>query len=687
MRVKPLAPETVVDGSAGGLLGLAAFGALPLERPLAYAADLGPEEIRRAAAAGAELVVSDSNRRRVFVASRLRQVAGPTLAAADPIPRDAALLDPFSGRGAGAQTVAELSGARYVRAPFSPHRAQFPEHRPYAAFDGSPRTWWLADEALESYRHQVEVGFPRRRDVEHVDFLPSPSAVARVREVEVNGRRYPARPGWNRLRVGLRGVDALELRPIGPELPDYSGATGGFAEVRVPGLRVGERLRPPRLVERALAGRDLDRSSLTYLFERTTGDRPFRREAGPPPPPGKRLERGEDPEAHLVAGARDGEAELRRAFTPPAARRYAVDAWVSVAPDARDDLLDRSRSAGRLAAGCDSVRVRVGGRTVGLRPEGTVEDLAAGRPLRARACGGPLALPARRVSLETRGNGFRTHLLRLRSPAPQGLPAASGGGRVLDAGRQGRGVRDGVRVAVDGPAWLVLGESYNRAWRARCDGRDLGAPRPIDGYANGWRVGAGCRDVRFQLAANAFVKPLYAISAVGGLAMLAFLIFGRRRRPGPGGTPPPPLAAPGASPLWPLRRALVAGACAGAVLGFVFSIRAGVVIGPAVAVVLWRGVGPRALALAAGGLLAIAVPAIYLAFMPADRGGYNADYPMDLIGAHWVAVAAWVLLALALARTVAAALRGRGGRVSGASPASDAPAPSRPAAAGRPGPP
>lgn len=110
-------------------------------------------------------------------------------------------------------------------------------------------------------------------------------------------------------------------------------------------------------------------------------------------------------------------------------------------------------------------------------------------------------------------------------------------------------------------------------------------------------------------------------------------------------------------------------------------------IGPAVAVVLWRGVGPRALALAAGGLLAIAVPAIYLAFMPADRGGYNADYPMDLIGAHWVAVAAWVLLALALARTVAAALPGRGRHVNEASRLSDAPAAAQAAAAGRPGPP
>ena len=53
---------------------------------------------------------------------------------------------------------------------------------------------------------------------------------------------------------------------------------GGLRELRIPGVRVREALRPPVLAERALAGRDLSRTALSYVFERTTGDDPFRRD-------------------------------------------------------------------------------------------------------------------------------------------------------------------------------------------------------------------------------------------------------------------------------------------------------------------------------------------------------------------------------------------------------------------------
>ena len=52
------------------------------------------------------------------------------------------------------------------------------------------------------------------------------------------------------------------------------------------------------------------------------------------------------------------------------------------------------------------------------------------------------------------------------------------------------GRHDDVRVRVDGPAWLVLGESFNRGWRASCDDRDLGAPQVVDGLGES-REGIG----------------------------------------------------------------------------------------------------------------------------------------------------------------------------------------------------
>jgi hypothetical protein len=98
---------------------------------------------------------------------------------------------------------------------------------------------------------------------------------------------------------------------------------------------------------------------------------------------------------------------------------------------------------------------------------------------------------------------------------------------------------------------------------------------------------------------------------------------------------------------------------AGAALGFVFAARSAPLIAAAVFVVLWRGIGVRALVAAAGALLLVAVPVLSLAIGAENRGGYNPEYAQDRIAIHWVAVAAVVLLILALARVLGAARRRR----------------------------
>ena len=42
-------------------------------------------------------------------------------------------------------------------------------------------------------------------------------------------------------------------------------------------------------------------------------------------------------------------------------------------------------------------------------------------------------------------------------------------------------------------------------------------------------------------------------------------------------------------------------------------------------------------------LLGVVVPVLYLVLLPDDLGGFNSEYAVDLISAHWVAVAAFVL--------------------------------------------
>ena len=126
----------------------------------------------------------------------------------------------------------------------------------------------------------------------------------------------------------------------------------------------------------------------------------------------------------------------------------------------------------------------------------------------------------------------------------------------------------------------------------------------------------------------------------------------------------------------PLGRAAAIGLAAAAVGAFLFALRAGVVIGPLVALLLWRGASVAQLSAAAAALVGLVVPALYLVLLPDDLGGFNSEYPADLISAHWVAVAAFVLLALALAWALSTARGRSGGRA--AAPAGAAEARSRP---------
>ena len=181
-----------------GSPGLAAFGELaPGRRPSVLRRPQRRGDCATSFKRGGELVISDSNRRRAFVAGSLDQNTGPTLSADQSVSADGIMLDPF-GRGPDFETVASYAGIRSVQAPSSPQRPQFPEHAPFAAVDGSASTAWVADPTLGAARrwlasrlHQpdrrprIEFGYARR--------------TAPVRSVEIAGRRFALTAGRNTL--------------------------------------------------------------------------------------------------------------------------------------------------------------------------------------------------------------------------------------------------------------------------------------------------------------------------------------------------------------------------------------------------------------------------------------------------------------------------------------------------------
>jgi len=116
-------------------------------------------------------VFTDSARRRIVSAARLRANHGPTLGPSDPISPDSAHFDLFPGLGSDARTVALYTGLRYLRSPRAPDLPQLPEHRAYAALDGRLDTQWTgsAHDAPDQY---VELALAHPRRVRAMEVWP-----------------------------------------------------------------------------------------------------------------------------------------------------------------------------------------------------------------------------------------------------------------------------------------------------------------------------------------------------------------------------------------------------------------------------------------------------------------------------------------------------------------------------------
>ena len=783
VSVQPRANPVIVDGSAGALAELAAFGALPATRAILYAADLSPGEMRTELAAGGDVVISDSNRRQAFVAGSLEQNTGPVLTPSESVSADGELFDDF-GRGPDYETVATYGGIGAVQAPYDPELVQFPEHGPFAAIDGSTATAWLADPTLTPDQWWLRVDFRRPLSINSIELMPYDDAGGSVEQVTIAGKAFDVHPGWNRLALNLHDVSGLTvaLTKVSPPEPGAAAGAGGIRELEIPGVHASQALRLPVDAAQDLRGANLERVSLDYLFERITGDNPYQRDLAHGPW-----------SALNVRQPGDAEQQMRRVFELPAPRSFRASAWVQPFSQTSDAALDRlagyrgpvvatsssrfdgeprwrasrafdgnpqtawigdwlpgawlqwsdgremsirtlrlvpaatpvrrptrvelvwpggssgplavspngdvtlrnavesrqfrlevlsaATSAGAtpaqrravgiaeidgvsgltrvaeprrtaFAAPCGSAAFSVGGRTVALRVSGTSTAFETGTPLPATSCDAPLALTAGTQYLAVAPGPFAVDDLRLSSPAPNPPAVAAQTGTVLNAASY-----DHVRVSVSGPSWLVLGESYDRGWQATCNGRSLGAPVPINGYANGWRIGRGCESVTFSFGPQKLADIAYIVSAVAGLACLVLLLIGPWSR---AAEPPPNEIEPDVRiTRWTPVRAALPAVVAGAVIAFVFGVQAGVIAIPAVWVILWRGVGARKLVLIAGALLGVVVPVLYLVHPGAEQGANHFGYAMDHLAANWVGVAALIALMAALARTLAPVARSR----------------------------
>jgi hypothetical protein len=335
----------------------------------------------------------------------------------------------------------------------------------------------------------------------------------------------------------------------------------------------------------------------------------------------------------------------------------------------------RASAPDTIPAGCRNDLLTLDGRPVSIAVDAARAVADDRQGVTVRTCGPDAAgvtLDAGTHELRTRSGrdtGIDLDRLVLESPAPatearaENAPVAP----VIDIEHQGRTSYDLLARDVDGPFWLVLGQSHNRGWSARASGRSLGPPQLVNGYANGWYVDpgeAGTVDISLRWTPQRRVWWGLGLSLAGVLACVVLAVLDPRRadprarkraraaaRKQAALTPEPswPLE-PEPAPGRPVSARAVAGTTLATGLGaaLVAGVPIGAIVAAAVLVVLTR---PRLHAvLGFGSALLLALAGLYTAVQQ-FRYDYlpQFEWPTRFHRAHLVA---WLAVCLLVADVV-----------------------------------
>ncbi len=339
VHAAPVAGPVVLSGDGDGIVDAAAAGLLNGDALVRELAAMDDDELADALEAGADLVMTDTNRRRIenwF--SSIRDTRGATERAGQTAPDPNGYdfrLDVFPGSTDDERTVVEQVGGRVDAT--NDGGAGRPEDRAARAVDGDDRTAWRVGGASPTGERLIL--WPEEpMEADRVTLVqpqdgPRDRVLTRVRlhfdsgdpvTVDLGGDSLT--PEGEVVRFPRRTVGRLEVELLGTTVPPIDPARAnavGFAEVDLDGMRVRERVRLPLDVPQRV-GDDARGHSLDVVLTR------LRRE------PGER-------------GRQDEELRLDRGFTLPDDRRFRFVGTARVNPNAPDDVLDEV--LGTTAAG------------------------------------------------------------------------------------------------------------------------------------------------------------------------------------------------------------------------------------------------------------------------------------------------------------------------------------------------
>ncbi|HWE69561.1 MAG TPA: discoidin domain-containing protein, partial [Acidimicrobiales bacterium] len=335
LRGESTAHPLVVDGDASGLMNAAAVGMLSTNPSILYAGTLDTDKSLRTSTLShpADLVVTDTNRKRGFRWNSLEENAGYTQTVSqspiDPADPSDAPLNIFPKAPADSQTTTQFKDLAAVSASsYSNAITYFAEDRPSAALDNDVKTDWLDDSFAPPTGQWWQVQLKRPTTAGSLTLVQPVTGdpnrwITRV-TVTFDGRSpltlrltdASRNPGGQQFNFPARTFTTMRIR-----VDDWAGSTTfqgasaiGFSEVRIPGVQAGETVALPQDLLRA-AGQSSSTDRLTFLFTRL-------RSSGAPP-------------------RSDTEPFLSRSFWMPTARTFSLTGQARISPLIPDDAIDR----------------------------------------------------------------------------------------------------------------------------------------------------------------------------------------------------------------------------------------------------------------------------------------------------------------------------------------------------------
>ncbi len=267
VRTHPADGSLLMAGDSDGLVDAAALGLLDGPQADFFAASDASD---RAAfdqiyEAGADLVVTDTNRKRAERWGTIREQTGYTEQADEVAPFDPTdqRLDVFPNETSADQTVTEQRGGATVTATDYGNPVTYtPDDRPDNAMDGDPQSAWRVGALADPTGQRLIISLDHPVTTDHIQLL-QPINLVRNRwitkvtlhfddqkpvtlSLDASSRALPGQT----VHFAKRTFHHLELEVTQTNIakrPEYDGVSGvGFAEVHIPGVaNVDEVVRPP----------------------------------------------------------------------------------------------------------------------------------------------------------------------------------------------------------------------------------------------------------------------------------------------------------------------------------------------------------------------------------------------------------------------------------------------------------